>query len=62
MKTLINMFRKAAPAVTTLKAKNPKNQALLEQALATLNKKESKIDIMVWESNVKQILQSKDAI
>jgi hypothetical protein len=60
MKNLINMFRK--PAVTTLKAKNPKNQALLEQALATLNKKESKVDIMVWKSNVKQILQSKDVI
>lgn len=60
MKNLINMFRK--PAVTTLKAKNPKNQALLEQALMTLNSKVSKVDIMVWESNVKQILQAKDAI
>jgi len=60
MKSLINMFRK--PAVTALKAKNPKNQALLEQALITLNSKVSKVDVMVWESNVKQILQAKDAI
>ena len=60
MKSLISMFTK--PIVTTLKAKNPKNQALLNQALATLNKKVSKADIIVWESNVKQILQAKDAI
>lgn len=35
MKALIKMFSK--PAVTTLKAKHPKNQALLDAALVKLN-------------------------
>ncbi len=55
MKSLINMFRKEA--VTTLKAKHPKNQALLDVALVKLNNYSSSIsDRMIWESNVKQIL------
>lgn len=55
MKSLINMFRKEA--VTILKAKHPKNQALLDAALVKLNNYSSSIsDRMIWESNVKQIL------
>lgn len=55
MKALIKMFSK--PAVTTLKAKHPKNQALLDAALVKLNNYSSSVsDRMIWESNVKQIL------